>query len=116
MQRSGIAIVVAVAAAFWCGVPTSAHAQSRMPSNPYARLFRGQISPDLKAPRTLEQPAQEPKEALTISPMFQVAPVCMPTIHGDASVDPTIRHEPPANGPMPLIRVIPVPPCRKSVR
>src|SRR5262245_12953467 len=105
MQGAGIAIVVAVAVALSFCVPASAGAQSRMPSNPYGRLFRGQINPDPKSP---EQPIQPPTQRATpISPEIQIAPVCMPAIYGDPSVDPLIRLAPPTNGATPLIRVIP---------
>jgi hypothetical protein len=39
MQRVGLGVIVAVAMALSLCVPTSASAQSRMPSNPYGRLF-----------------------------------------------------------------------------
>jgi len=118
MQRAGLAVVVAVVAGLSLGVSVSANAQSRMPANPFERLFRGQINPDLKTPRPFDQLPQPPKQAetMTIAPPFQNVPVCMPTVYGDTSIDPTFGHVPPTKGPMPLIRVVPVPPCRKPVR
>jgi hypothetical protein len=114
MQRVGLGVIVAVAMALSLCVPTSASAQSRMPSNPYGRLFRGRINPDSK---TSEQPSQPlAQRAATIPSEIQIAPVCMPAIYGDASVDPFIRVAPPTNGVTPPIRVIPAPPCRKLAR
>jgi hypothetical protein len=120
MQHVGLAIVVALVVGLSLGVSTSASAQSRNPSNPYDRLFREQINPDLKPALPPSQPAQLPKHTetrtLALEPVFQNIPVCMPTMYGDASLDPTFGHAPVTNGPTPLIRVVPAPPCRKTVR
>ena len=118
MQRAQIAFVVVLASALSFGIPTSVSAQSRMPENPYGRLFRGQINPDVKTPRAPEQPPQPstPGMATMPPPMVPIAPVCMPIVRGDASIDPDFVQRPPTTGPTPLIRVIPAPPCQRSVR
>ena len=120
MQRAGLAIVVVVVVGLSLGVSASASAQSRNPSNPYDRLFRGQINPDLTTTRLPETPVLPLKPAetptLPLEAMFQNVPVCMPTMYGDASIDPTFGHAPLMNGPTPLIRVVPAPPCRKTAR
>ena len=118
MQRVELALVVAVGLSL-C-VSTSVSAQSRNPSNPYDRLFRGQINPDVKPAVPAGPPAQPPRQAeapaLPLEPILQNVPVCMPTMYGDASLDPTFGHAPLLDGPTPLIRIVPAPPCRKTVR
>ena len=75
--------------------------------SPFDRLFRGQLKPAEKMP--------QPRDYANTNSMFQTPPVCMPVIHGDSSIDPSFMHVhvPPPNGPTPIIKVVPAPPCRK---